>query len=134
MIDGLLTAVVRMLSGGRVKAPAKPLPEILYMPVLFANGRDDDGPALKAFWENQPFMFQGRVYEPSLTPKVLPLERVCFSAHSVVIRRMGKTDDVIGLGRIFPGHLGPKVLYVDAAPVPRSIYGAAISFGHEVRA
>lgn len=132
MVAVVLKRVLDLLMGGPVRAARKPLPEFLTLPVLFANGRDDDGPALKAFWENQPFMFRGRVYRPSQSPKVLPLERVCLSAHSVVVRRGGRVVDVLGLFRA-TGCLGDRVLYVETSPVRRVIYGARISFGCEVQ-
>lgn len=132
MVAVVLKRVLDLLMGGPVRAARKPLPEFLTLPVLFANGRDDDGPALKAFWENQPFMFRGQVYKPSRSPKVLPLERVCFSAHSVVVRCGGEIVNVQGLFRV-TGRLGQRVLYVDAAPVKRTLYGAVMRFGCEVQ-
>lgn len=44
--------------------PQKPLPEILFIPVIFANGRDDDTEGVKAFLEHRPVMLAGRLIAP----------------------------------------------------------------------
>ncbi|MFK0330886.1 hypothetical protein ACIQUB_07160 [Rhizobium sp. NPDC090275] len=41
--------------------PKKPLPEIFFCPVIFANGRDDDTEGLRAFFENRPVMCRGEM-------------------------------------------------------------------------
>lgn len=58
-----------LLFGGPVRAtppaaPSKPLPEILFVPVIFANGRDDDSEGVKAFLEHRPVMLAGRLIGP----------------------------------------------------------------------
>jgi hypothetical protein len=53
-----------LLGGPKPPEKKKPLPEILFLPVIFANGRDDDTEGLKAFFENRPVMFRGEILTP----------------------------------------------------------------------
>lgn len=90
-----------LLFGGPVPttppaAPSKPLPEILFVPVIYANGRDDDSEGLKAFLEHRPVIFDGRLIGPEhnearLDVKALRLRysHVVFFKGSVVIYVLG---------------------------------------------
>jgi hypothetical protein len=35
-----------------------------FVPVIFANGEDDDGPGLQACFDNEAVQFDDRIYEP----------------------------------------------------------------------
>lgn len=41
---------------------ARPLPR--FVPVIFANGEEDDAPGLQAAFDNDAVQFDGRIYEP----------------------------------------------------------------------
>jgi len=47
-----------------IKAPQRDLSEI-FVPVLFANGEDDDLLGLVAAFEHKPVMYDGKVYQPA---------------------------------------------------------------------
>ncbi len=63
-LNRLLNALGNLILGGPARKPKKPLPEILFCPVIFANGRDDDTEGLKAFFENRTVVYAGR-YVPA---------------------------------------------------------------------
>lgn len=105
MIKSLFTSIADIILGGSKSAaqPAqskpelsKPLPEILFYPVLFANGRDDDSEALKAFYENRPYVFQGKLFEPTRDERVLEGLQLRISADAVVFIKDGRVKDYVG--------------------------------------
>ena len=48
------------LSARRLKL--KTLPR--FVPVIFANGEDDDAPGLQACFDDEPVQYENRIYEP----------------------------------------------------------------------
>lgn len=47
----------------KTRPKAKRLPR--FVPVIFANGDDDDAPGLQACADNEAVQFDGRIYEPN---------------------------------------------------------------------
>ncbi len=79
-----------LLFGGPVReappaAPSKPLPEILFVPVIFANGRDDDTEGVKAFLEHRPVMLAGRLIAPENNTARLEGLNLRFSCGQLVL-------------------------------------------------
>lgn len=89
-MKSLLSRFANLLLGGQARRPQKPLPEILFYPVIFANGRDDDSEGLKAFYENRPYIFRGKVYEPSCEPRRLVGLDFSLSCDGVVFINNGR--------------------------------------------
>lgn len=103
MMEHLLKRVARLFLGAAPVVDAahsepakKPLPDILFYPVLFANGRDDDSDALKAFFENRPYIFQGKLFEPTRDERVLEGLNLRISADAVVFIKDGRVKDYFG--------------------------------------
>lgn len=62
---------------------------LLLIPVLFANGVDDDLPALRAIVGNRHIMFDGKIYAPN--EKVTVTGRtLSFSCGAIVVHHNGK--------------------------------------------
>lgn len=100
-----------LLFGGPVPttppaAPQKPLPEILFVPVIFANGRDDDSEGLKAFMEHRPVMLDGRLIPPLDNAARIEGLSLLLSHGRIVCRRNGHVTFVRGF------HFG-TALFVD---------------------
>jgi hypothetical protein len=121
-----LKKLVDFLMGGEVpERPRKPLPEVLFLPVLFANGRDDDGEAVRAFLENRPFIFQGQVIAPGVVPSSLQGLVLTFSAHGIDI------DGEHGKGMVgFPG--GKRLKVAPRGPL-RQLRHCTMGFGAPVQ-
>lgn len=118
------------LMGGQVPtAPQKPLPEILTVPRIFANGRDDDSEGVKAFFAGKPYVF-GDVLSPAGTDfRLLTGCSLRFSATTLGFRHQGRIVEVYGVG-----DLVRDVLIIDVmGPGLRRISGCYLSLGCEVQ-
>lgn len=93
----LLSRIADLVMGGPVSQPAKPLPEILFYPIIFANGRDDDSEGLKAFYENRPYILRGKLYQPSTSPRRLVGLNIALSCDGIAFIREGRV--CAGFGR-----------------------------------
>jgi hypothetical protein len=99
MIWSLLAqAAAKFFLGGPAKRPTQlrrgPLPEILTMPVIFANGRDDDTEGVKAFLENRRLIYRGAVIQPG--DHTLKSTALCFSVCAIFVKAGGQIVGVIG--------------------------------------
>jgi hypothetical protein len=70
------------MSTGLLEKPrrARGLPR--FVPVIFANGEDDDGPGLQACADNEAVQFDDRVFEPG--------EAIMICGRKLVVRRVGQ--------------------------------------------
>lgn len=89
-------ALARVYLGGAPYRPQKRLPEILFYPVIFANGRDDDSEGLKAFYENRPYIFRGKVYQPTTDPRTLDGIELRLSHGAIGFLENGRLAATIG--------------------------------------
>ncbi|WP_407815701.1 hypothetical protein, partial [Staphylococcus aureus] len=83
-MKSLLSRLANLLLGGPARHPQKALPEILFYPVIFANGRDDDAEGLKAFFENRPYILGGDLYLPTAGPRRLVNLHLTLSKTAIV--------------------------------------------------
>lgn len=90
--------------------PQKPLPEILFIPVIFANGRDDDTEGVKAFLEHRPVMLAGRVIAPENNTAQLEGLNLRFSCGSLVLMLDRCVVQVVGfpMGRAIMVKVPPQ--------------------------
>lgn len=95
-MKSLLSRIADILLGGPARRPQKPLPEILFYPVIFANGRDDDAEGLKAFFENRPYIFGGNLYGPTDGPRRLVNLHLTLSKNSIVFIKDGRVHFIYG--------------------------------------
>ncbi|WP_313193075.1 hypothetical protein [Shinella zoogloeoides] len=88
-----------------------------FHPIIFANGRDDDGPGIKAFYEGRPIICQGREIGPGDT--VLRDLKLSLSCVAIQFRRGGAVVETVG----FPLHARPSarggILTIDVQPGSR---------------
>lgn len=92
----LISRIADLVMGGPLPKPSKPLPEILFYPVIFANGRDDDTEGLKAFYENRPYILRGETFMPSDQPRRLIGLDFTLSCHGIAFIKDGRV--VAGFG------------------------------------
>jgi len=90
-----------------------------FHPIIFANGRDDDGPGIKAFFEGRPVICHGREIGPG--DNVLDGLRLSLSCALIEFRRDGTVVEVIG----YPGRARASgrggVLVIDVQPGARRL-------------
>lgn len=92
----LSRCVFDFVLGGPARRPQRPLPDILFYPVIFANGRDDDSEGLKAFFENRPYIFNGDVYGPTAGPRRLVNLHLTLSKNAIVFIKDGRVHFIYG--------------------------------------
>lgn len=97
----LMRRLADLLLGGPARpappaAAPKPLPEILFIPVIFANGRDDDSEGLKAFLEHRPVMLDGRLICPQDNDARIEGLILVLRHGRVVCRVNGRVVQVLG--------------------------------------
>lgn len=126
MIDGLFAVLANLFFGGPVHKPAKALPEMLTMPVIFGNGRDDDTEGLRAYIENRPVIWRGDIIPPG--DCTLHVETLRLSVCSVWFVANGKLVGHMG----FPVPGKPVLTCSIAHGCKRGIQGSEIHFGCEV--
>ena len=95
-MKSLLSRIADVLLGGPSRQAQKPLPEILFYPVIFANGRDDDAEGLKAFFENRPYIFGSNLYGPTAGPRRLANLHLTISKKSIVFIKDGRVHFIYG--------------------------------------
>lgn len=85
-----------------------------FHPIIFANGRDDDGPGIKAFFEGRPVICQGKEIAPG--PQDLTALSLSLSCVAIEFRRDGRVLETAG----FPFLAGPAgrggTLVIEVAP------------------
>lgn len=96
MMKSLLSRIADVFLGAPSRQVQKPLPEILFYPVIFANGRDDDSEGLKAFFENRPYIFGGDLYGPTAGPRRLVNLHLTLSKNSIVFIKDGRVHFIYG--------------------------------------
>lgn len=126
MIHGLGNYLANLLFGGLVCKPEKPLPEILTMPVIFGNGRDDDTEGLRAYIENRPVIWQGSIVQPGDCE--LHIRTLRLSVCAIWLVADGKTVGVVGF--ILPDR--PIMTCSVAHGCRRAFYGELVKFNCEV--
>ena len=91
-------------------SPQKPLPEILFIPVIFANGRDDDTEGVKAFLEHRPVMLAGRIIGPENNTARLEGLNLRFSCGALVLMLDRCVVQVVGfpMGRTIMVEVPPQ--------------------------
>ncbi|QCM10072.1 hypothetical protein CFBP6625_06705 [Agrobacterium tumefaciens] len=95
-MKNLLTRIADLILGGPSRRSQKPLPEILFHPVIFANGSDDDAEGLKAFFENRPYIFGGDLYGPTAGPRRLVNLNLTLSKTAIVFIKDGRVHFIYG--------------------------------------
>ncbi|MFN7010068.1 MAG: hypothetical protein ACK4PN_08545 [Allorhizobium sp.] len=94
--------LLRLVEGLRRRtAPAepaapRPLPEILFTPVIFANGRDDGSEGVKAFFEHRPVVLDGRLIPTDDMAAKLTGLTLRFRHGRIVFRVCGRIREVVG--------------------------------------
>lgn len=129
----LISRLGDFLFGGPAPSPQrpapKPLPEILFTPVIFANGRDDDADGFKAFLENRPVILRGTLIPPDVKGgKACTLRglNLRFSCGSIELVAGGDVVQRIGFS-------GGRNLVVFVDPdIPRCVVGGCYRFNAEV--
>lgn len=81
-----------------------------FLPVIFANGEDDDSVGFAAALENAPVLFDGRVYRPGEAIKIIG-RKMCFDRGVIVLDPDGEI--IMALG---PAHTAIKVSAREPAP------------------
>jgi len=106
-------------SRSRRRAPPREIILPPFHPIIFANGRDDDGPGIKAFYEGRPVICQGREIGPG--DNVLEGLRLSVSCALIEFRRDGAVVEVIG----YPGRGRAAgrggILVIDVQPGTRRL-------------
>lgn len=69
-----------------------------FVPVLFANGRDDDLPGFTAMCKDERFQLDEKIYEPGEAVEIRN-RTLLFSCHSIYIVKFGVPIDVDALHR-----------------------------------
>ncbi|MBV2183770.1 MAG: hypothetical protein KUL88_04410 [Rhizobium sp.] len=115
MSSFFLKRLADLLLGGPARpappaAAPKPLPEILFVPVIFANGRDDDMEGVKAFLEHRPVMLAGRLIAPENNTARLEGLHLRFSCGQLVLMHDRCVVQVVGfpMGRTIMVHVPPQ--------------------------
>lgn len=96
ILTRLSRRVCNFVLGGPARPSEKPLPEILFHPVIFANGRDDDSEGLKAFFENRPYILGGDLCAPTAGPRRLVNLHLTLSKTAIVFIKDGRVDFIYG--------------------------------------
>lgn len=122
----LLNAIGNIILGG--PRPKKPLPEVLFYPVIFANGRDDDTEGVKAFYENRPVILKGEVIRPG--PRTISNMELSLSVSAIWFSDHGRMFHMQGF--IAPGF--PIVQVEVGHGVQRTIAHCTVGFGLKVQA
>lgn len=86
------------MGGPAPAAASKPLPEILYVPTIFANGRDDDSEGIKAFFSGQAYVLGGVIRPAGTDARVLAGCHLRFSATTLAFRHQGRVVELHGIG------------------------------------
>lgn len=90
--------------------------ELSTVPVLFANGRDDDLPGFIAACRNERFSFDGRIYEPG-EDFTLSGATQSFSCGRITINLNGYIVHIPNIGMPSPG----RCIYIKAAHPGRNV-------------
>ena len=101
------------------------------VPIIFANGRDDDLPGLSAAVENKRVRFNDRVYEPG---EYLNLggQTLNLACRRIIVCNRGETQYLAPLN-IDPSSLGPTVqMNVPANGRRIELHLSRFIFGHKV--
>lgn len=93
LVEGLRR---RATPAAAAPAAPKPLPEILFTPVIFANGRDDDSEGVKAFFEHRPVVLDGRLIPADDMAAKLTGLTLRFCHGRIVFRVCGRIREVAG--------------------------------------
>lgn len=128
MIRLLRSLISGFWSHRQAEISPRPLPEILFYPVIFANGRDDDTEGVKAFYENKPVMMDGRLI-PAGKPCVLRGHEFRFFVSGFWFTSNGRMLDYKGF--VEPGR--PIARCEVSHGVQRMITHSSFDFGAEVR-
>jgi hypothetical protein len=82
----LRSRIADFIFGGPVRQ--KPLPAVLSLPIIFANGRDLDDMGLQAYCRNEPVSFRGETIIPPGPYRLTGTFRL--AAHGAVIAYRGQ--------------------------------------------
>ncbi|MDI7862562.1 hypothetical protein MRS76_11375 [Rhizobiaceae bacterium n13] len=114
----------------RPRPRVRPLPE--FMPVIFANGRDDDGPGLKAFWEGKAVLLDDTVIPAGAPWQLRELQLACH-AWSIAFTKDGRIVDTVGFLPTNMRQLQHGVLYCEVStPVERGLFSCSLQMGLRV--
>ncbi len=108
-------------------AAPKPLPEILFTPVIFANGRDDDSEGGKAFFEHRPVVLDGRLIPSDDMAAKLTGLTLSFRHGLIVFRVCGRIREVAGFAD------GTTLIVDVPANSTRSIRGGELNMNVRVQ-